>query len=102
MITYLSNIIPRIQQYSQKLDNLTLLMNQKWVCLDNIANTKMVYIFLPDNELIISINSQAERAKWQYLGNDSLLIDSNSGIVLLKHGFFDDKILALKLDSKDE
>ena len=39
-------VIPRIQKYSQKLDNLTLLINQHWVVVDEIANSKTVYIMI--------------------------------------------------------
>ena len=38
MKTYISDIIPKIQRFSQKLDNLTLLTNQHWVVIDDIMN----------------------------------------------------------------
>jgi hypothetical protein len=75
MRTFISDIIPRIQKFSQKLDNLTLLTNQHWVVIDDIDNTKNVYIFRHNNELLISQNGKVEKAKWEYLGNNSLLID---------------------------
>ena len=40
MKTYLSDIIPKIQKFSEKLDNLTLLTNKHWVIIDNIENKK--------------------------------------------------------------
>jgi len=102
MKTYISDIIPRIQKYSQKLDNLTLLTNQHWVVIDDIDKTKNVYIFRQNNELLISQNGKVEKAKWEYLGHNSLLIDRKDESYLFKHGFFDENILALKIDSKDE
>jgi hypothetical protein len=54
MKTYLANIILRIQKYSQKLDNLTL------------------------------------------------LIDLKDESYLFSHGFFDENILALKIDGREE
>ena len=102
MKTYISEIIPRIQRYSQKLDNLTLLTNQHWVVIDEIKNSKNVYIFRQNNELLISQNGKVEKAKWEYLGNNSLLIDQKENSYLFKHGFFDENILALKIDSKNE
>lgn len=102
MRTYISDIFPRIQKFSQKLDNLTLLTNQHWVVIDDIDNTKNVYIFRHNNELLISQNGKVEKAKWEYLGNNSLLIDRKDESYLFKHGFFDENILALKIDSKDE
>ncbi len=102
MRTYISDIIPKIQRFSQKLDNLTLLTNQHWVVIDEIENSKNVYIFRQSNELLISQNGKVEKARWEYLGNNSLLIDKKENSYLFKHGFFDENILALKIDSKDE
>ena len=102
MKTYISDIIPRIKQFSKKIDNLTLLTNQHWVVLDEISENKNVYIFRSNNELLISTNGKVEKAKWEYLGNDSLLIDKKEESYLFKHGFFDENILALKIDSKEE
>jgi len=102
MRTYISDIIPRIQKFSQKLDNLTLLTNQHWVAIDDINRTKSVYIFRQNNELLISQNGKVERAKWEHLGHNSLLIDRTEESFLFKHGFLDENILALKIDSKDE
>ncbi|AEH01655.1 hypothetical protein [Lacinutrix sp. 5H-3-7-4] len=102
MKTFLADIIPKLQRFSQKLDNLTLLTNQHWVVIDEITTSKNVYIFRSDNTLLISQNGKVERAKWEYLGNDSILIDMNNELFLFKHGFFDKNILALKIDGKDE
>lgn len=102
MKTYFADIIPKIQRYSQKLDNLTLLTNQHWVVLDELEKSKTVYIFRQTNELLISINGQVEKAKWEYLGQNSLLIDLKDQSYLFRHGFFDENILALKIDSKEE
>jgi len=74
MKTFIADIIPKIQRFSDKLDNLTLLRNQHWVLIDNIETEKKVYIFRPNNELLISKNGKVEKGKWEYLGNKSLLI----------------------------
>jgi len=102
MKTYISDIIPKLQRYSQQLDNLTLLTNQHWVVIDEIANSKNVYIFRSNHELLISKNGKVEKARWEYLGNNSLLIDRKDESYLFKHGFFDGNILALKVDGKAE
>lgn len=102
MKTYLFDLIPKLQRFSQKLDFLTKLTNQHWVVVDEIESTKNVYIFRTNNELLISKNGNVERAKWEYLGNNYLLIDIKNESYLFKNGFFDDNILALKLDNKNE
>jgi hypothetical protein len=102
MKTFFSDIFPKLQRFSQKLDNLTLLTNQHWVSIDNIIANKTVYIFRSNNELLVSTNGKVEKAKWEYIGNKSLLIDKAEESYLFKHGFFDENILALKVDSSDE
>jgi ribosomal 30S subunit maturation factor RimM len=102
MKTYFADIIPKIQQFSKKLDDLTLLTNQHWVVVDEISNSKIVYIFRKNNELLIAQNGKVEKAKWEYLGNCTLLIDTANSSYLFKQGFFDENIIALKVDSKDE
>src|SRR5690606_21906771 len=102
MKTYFLDLIPKLQRFSQKLDDLTRLTNQHWVVVDEIANSKNVYIFRTNNDLLISQNGKVEKAKWEYLGNNSLLIDKKEDSYLFKHGFLDDNVLALKVDSKDE
>jgi hypothetical protein len=102
MKTFISDLIPKLQRFSQKLDNLTLLTNKHWVVIDDIGTNKNVYIFRTNNDLLISQNGKVEKAKWEYIGNNSLLIDKKDESYLFKHGFFDENILALKIDSKDE
>ena len=99
MKTFLANIIPSIAKYSQKLDDLTKLTNQHWVSLGDINQTKRVYIFRGNKQLLISENGRVEKGKWDYLGNQSLLLDTKDESYLLKHGFFDENVIALKLDS---
>jgi hypothetical protein len=102
MKTYLTDIIPKIKRFSEKLDNLTLLTNQHWVVIDELKNSKFVYIFRSNYELLISQNGKIEKGNWEYLGNNSLLIERKNESFLFRHGFFDENILALKVDGKDE
>ncbi len=102
MKTFIADIIPKIQRFSKKLDDLTLLTNNHWVSLSDILNSKTVYIFRPNNQLLVSENGLVQKGTWEYLGNQSLLLDTNSQSYLLKQGFFDENVLALKLDSSDQ
>lgn len=101
MRTFFADIIPKIQRFSQKLDDLTKLTNQHWVSISEIAQNKRVFIFRQNNQLLISENGIVEKGSWEYLGNQSLLIDTKTESYLLKHGFFDEHVIALKLDSTD-
>jgi len=99
MKTFIADIIPKIQRFSQQLDDLTKLTNQHWVSLGDINQTKRVFIFRTNNQLLIADNGIIEKGSWEYLGNQSLLIDTNNESYLFKHGFFDENVIALKLDS---
>ena len=45
MKTFILDIIPKIQRFSQKLDNITTLTNKHWVIIDENIEKKVVYIF---------------------------------------------------------
>lgn len=101
MKTFITDIIPKIQRFSQRIDDLAKLTNQHWVSLGDITQTKRVFIFRANNQLIISENGIVEKGYWEYLGNQSLLLETKTESYLLKHGFFDENVIALKLDSTD-
>jgi hypothetical protein len=63
MKTFLTDIFPKIQRYSERLDNITLLTNQHWVSIDDILSTKTVFIFRTNNELLVSTNGKVEKEK---------------------------------------
>ena len=102
MKTFISDIFPKLQRFSEELNNLTLLSNQHWVSIDNILTSKTIYIFRNNNDLLISNNGKVEKGKWEYLGNNSLLIDKGNESYLFKQGFFDENVLALKVDGNKE
>ncbi|KOS07725.1 hypothetical protein AM493_17990 [Flavobacterium akiainvivens] len=102
MKTYAADIIPKIERFSQKLDNITMLVNHHWVVLDEASQTKTVYIFRNNGQLLISVNGRVQKARWEYLGNNAILIDLHDESYLFRHGFFDKNVLALKVDSANE
>ena len=101
MLYFLIDIIPKIQAFSKKLDDASLLINQNWVSVSEIENIKTVFIFRPDAQLLISENGKIERAKWEYIGSNSLIIDRQFESYLFKHGFLDESVLALKVDGTE-
>ncbi len=102
MRTYVADIIPKIKRFSQRLDNLTMLTNLHWVVLDELTQSKTVYIFRSAGELLIAINGKVDKAKWEQIDQNSILIDLKDESYLFRHGFFDENILALKVDGKRE
>lgn len=102
MKTFISDLFPRLQRFSLKLDTKVLLTSQHWVSIDENGSLKTVFIFRENHELLISKNGRVDKARWEYLGNNSLLMDIDDGSFLLKHEFFDKRVLALKVDSANE
>lgn len=101
MKTFLADIIPKIQKFSKQLDDLTILTNHHWVSMGEIAVSKTVYIFRTGGILLVSENGIVSKGAWEYLGNDSILIESGNQTLLLKQAFVDDQIMALKLDGAE-
>ncbi|MCR5889452.1 hypothetical protein LRS06_17080 [Hymenobacter sp. J193] len=66
------------------------------------GEAKVTYIFRPTGSLLISQEGEVHKASWEHLGNQTLLIESNAKNLLFKHGFFNEQVLALQLDSKLE
>jgi len=101
MKTYIANIIPEIQRFSDRLDNLTKLTNKHWVSLNDLSFGKSLFIFRKNNQLLVSENGLVKKGTWEYLGNQALLIEIGGSSFLFKQGFFDENILALKLDGEN-
>ena len=103
MRTYIANIIPRIQRFSRRLNELTMLTNQHWVSIDHTTGNKTVYIFDSNGELDIFENGQGiDSGTWRLLDTNSLKLRLTTNTLLLRHGFFDENVIALKLDSTDQ
>lgn len=103
MQTYIADIIPNLQRFSRKLDDLTKLSHQQWVSIDDEANVKTVFIFRGNNELLIYENGiRFGRNSWRYLDSQSIEIEINEISYLMKHAFLDDVILALKRSGVNE
>lgn len=103
MRTFISDIIPKLQRFSKKLDSTSALTNRNWVVLADEADKKVVYIFSEkENILRISENGRIRKGKWDYLGNNSIEIEVDNEPMLFKHSFLDEQLLALKLDGTEE
>lgn len=102
MKTYLSDVIPALRRHSKKLDDVTVLKNVHWKLVDEENGSRVVYIFRDHNELLISKNGEVKKGRWEYLGNDSLLIEIAEKAYLFKQGFYNEYLLGLKKDGIDE
>jgi len=96
MWQYIKNIIPRIQQFSGKLDHVESFVDKPWILIDEDENTHE-YVFLRDHRLILSVNGKAIQGNWELLPTGKLLINRVTDQVLLEHAYIDEGILLLKI-----
>lgn len=98
---YLSDIIPKIQRFSRQLDELTLIQDHHWVEFDITTSIKTTYIFRENKDLLVSQNGQVKKSKWDYLGNQTILIENSEESLLFRNSFYDETLLVLNLDNTD-
>ncbi len=73
MINYVKNLLPRLQQYSKKLDQTSIFIDKPWVMIDDDGNYHH-YSFQQDGRLIMVFNGIAKVGSWEYItGSNSLL-----------------------------
>jgi hypothetical protein len=99
MRLHLQDLVNRLSQFSEKLDNTTLLIDKPWVLIDAESNYHK-YIFKRNGELIMSRNGQSHIGRWEYVtaGRSLLIHRKEDDIVLLNQSFFDSAVMALKID----
>jgi len=102
MKTYISDLIPKISRFSQKLDDLTWIKNQNWVMVNDISLMKVTYIFRDNGVLLISENGIIKRAKWEYLNSDSIILDIDAKSLLVQQAFKSAEVLVLNLDGSNQ
>ena len=95
MITYLTNILPRLQQYSSDLDKRELFVDRSWIFVDN-NNNRHEYIFERDGKLIMSFNGKVIIGNWRILTNNKLLIDRVTDNLMLNNLFLNKDLLILQ------
>lgn len=101
MLQYLKNIIPRIEQFSKKLDKIEVFVEKPWVLIDDDSNTHE-YEFCRDGRLILSVNGNVTIGKWEFrTGTNRLLLDIGFETVLLQHAFINDALFILKRSGFD-
>ena len=103
MKLYLSNLLPRLQEYSLSLDKKEVFVEKPWVIVDENLNQQK-YIFRRDGELIMSLNGTVKIGSWEYIAAaKSLLINRIQDKILLNQFFIDPAVMVLKKDGfKDE
>ena len=103
MRDYISNLLPKIKDFSARLDNLALLTDQPWVQLDE-SEDRTVFVFRKDgNELLVSKNGDVNTCGWEYLEHmNSLVIEVSGQKILYNQGFLDESVMILRKDGGGE
>ncbi|HLP49603.1 MAG TPA: hypothetical protein VK154_01900 [Chitinophagales bacterium] len=102
MKSYFTHLIDRIQSYSKEIKNTNSFIDKRWILIDNKDGPLNTYIFRKNNELLISKHGIVDTSKWEYLGENTLLIERKNSKYLFKHGFIDEDVFLLKLDGLEE
>jgi len=98
MKDYLKSWIPRIQDFSLKLDKLSKLYNQPWVLVNDL-NDFIKIIFQDRGKLIVSRNGVVSDGSWELVSSaNSILLDINNEKRLYNHQFIDNGLMILTLD----
>jgi hypothetical protein len=102
MLDYLKSILPRIQQYSKKLDDEANFVDIPWAFIDG-EGENITYIFRKNKELLVSKQGDVVIGKWEYLPvMQSLLIEYEGKRRLYNQGFIDDAVMVLRKDGTNE
>ena len=102
MFSFLQNLLPRLRQFSQSLDQTELFVDKPWVLLDEDGQ-QQTYIFRRGGELLMSLDGQVQMGSWDYIAAaQSILIDRQVDKLLLNHFFFTDALLVLARDGRPD
>jgi hypothetical protein len=101
MEQYIKNIIPNIKQYGKLLSQKEVFINKTWLLVNN-GNDFIQYTFKKNYELIISLNGDVIKGKWEILTQNKILIDSTNGTVQLENLFLNQDIIVLLKPSLNE
>ena len=91
---YIKSIIPNIKQFGMMLSQKEYFINKTWLLI-NDSNDLVQYTFKKNSELIISINGDVQKGKWDLLSSSKILLELPSGGIQLENLFFNKDIIVL-------
>ena len=103
MIAYLQSLLPRLAQYSKKLDDTAAFVDIPWAFIDE-TNVKITYIFRRQGDILVSRQGEVSRGTWEYLPQiQSLLIQAQGKERIYNQGLLlDSAVMVLRKDGTDE
>lgn len=94
MENYIKSIIPNIKQFGMMLSQKEYFINKTWLLI-NDSSDLVQYTFKKNSELIISINGDVQKGKWELLSSTKILLESPTGSIQLENLFFNKDIIVL-------
>ena len=102
MTDILYSIVPKLQPFDYSLHHDNQFINQKWVLINGIEDAKSMYVFKPNNELVISENNEVTTTRWTFINSNFLSIVTEDGIVLIKAYYKDKDTLVLNQKASED
>ncbi|WP_027126591.1 hypothetical protein [Gelidibacter mesophilus] len=102
MRNFLYNIVPKLEPFDYLLHHDKQFINQEWVLINGIEDTHAMYVFKPNNELVISENDKVTTTRWSFINSNFISITTADGIVLIKAFYKDNDMLVLNQKSSEE
>lgn len=103
MKTYFINSIKQVSINSHSLDITSTLKTHEWIVFNEDTSFIEKFLFVDDDNLLVSVNGKSSYSKWKYVKvNSSLIIDDNKNKYLLKIVACNKDIIVLNVDSTNE
>ncbi|TXE07711.1 hypothetical protein ES711_09730 [Gelidibacter salicanalis] len=102
MRAILNDIVPRLQPFEYALHYDTQFINQKWVLINGIDEAKAVYLFKPNNVLLISEDNQVTKTRWSFINSNFISITTADGMILIKAYYKDKDMLVLNQKESED
>lgn len=100
MKTYLINTYRNLSNTTQVLDFISTIRNTEWIVYNDDNQEVEKFLFVSDDNLLVSVNGKTKESKWQYIKiNKSLVIDNGNSKYLFKIRVFNKDIVVLNIDS---
>jgi hypothetical protein len=102
MKTYFINTFNKVSTAGQHMDFISTIKSQEWVVFNDDKNYIEKFLFINDNQLLVSVNGKSSYSQWNYIKvNSSLVIDDDKNRYLLKLVVCNKDIIVLNIDSTD-
>ncbi|HUH28893.1 hypothetical protein [Gelidibacter sp.] len=102
MRNYLYNIVPNLEPFDYSLHHDNQFINQEWILINGIEDARAMYVFKPNNELVISENDEITKTRWSFINSNFLSITTEDGIVLIKAFYKDKDVLVLNQKASED